>query len=190
MSLFRSRVEQRQFKNIGTWMLAGKRAEVPEVLRGIFFMDGNSLPEDCMTMQGLAWDAATRTLRILPYAHLQWTFEDSPEGRRLMFGARYVINGMDVKFEDETLKKARMTPILFGFLRLPSWIRELVLIRAEDDTHGDTWYRRTFSGKKLVFEYTLRRIIRSDGQPTPAFEEMLAKLPDSCLVNVDKASNS
>lgn len=191
MSLFKTRVEQRQFKDIGIWMLAGKRAAVPDVLHGVFFMDGNDAAEDCWTFQGVAWNADTRTAVLPMLAHLQWTYEDSTDGRRLLFITKFLCNRIEVKFEDETLKKATVTPIFWGFFRVPGWIRELVLIRAEDDTNGDTWTRRTTGlfRRKQVFGYTLRRILTGAGQPTPAFEDMLAKLPESCLVNVDRNSD-
>ena len=162
MSLFRTKVEQRKLEDIGTWMLAGKRPEVPEVLRGVFFMDGNPLPEDCGTFQGLDWNAETRTVAVPMFGHLQWTYEDSSRGRRLLFGAKFFRNTLEFRFEDDSLREARITPIFFGFFRMPWWLTEYTLTRVEDDTNGDTWYRRNsrLFRSRPFGGYTLRRILR------------------------------
>ena len=43
-------IEEKQLKDIANWMKVEPPAELPEVLQGIFFMDGNVLPYDCLTM--------------------------------------------------------------------------------------------------------------------------------------------
>ena len=43
-------IEKKQLKDIANWMKVEHPAELPEVLQGIFFMDGNVLPDDCLTM--------------------------------------------------------------------------------------------------------------------------------------------
>jgi len=43
-------IEKKQLKDIANWMKVENLAELPEVLQGIFFMDGNVLPDDCLTM--------------------------------------------------------------------------------------------------------------------------------------------
>ena len=43
-------IEKKQIKDIANRMKVEHPAELPAVLQGIFFMDGNVLPDDCLTM--------------------------------------------------------------------------------------------------------------------------------------------
>jgi len=43
-------IEKKQLKEIANWMKVEHPAELPEVLQDIFFMNGNVLPDDCLTM--------------------------------------------------------------------------------------------------------------------------------------------
>jgi len=42
---------------MANWMKVEHPAELPEVLQGIFFMDGNVLPDDCLTVYSSDWNA-------------------------------------------------------------------------------------------------------------------------------------
>ena len=80
-----STIEERRFDDIQTWMSTGQGTNLPEVLQGIYFMDGNKLAEDCLTLSACAsWNSETLTLSIRPSDPLQWTFEPSNEGRKLI----------------------------------------------------------------------------------------------------------
>jgi len=50
-------IEKKQLKDIANRMKVEHPAELPEVLQGIFFMDGNVLPDDCLTMYCSDWNA-------------------------------------------------------------------------------------------------------------------------------------
>jgi hypothetical protein len=43
-------IEKKQIKDIANRMKVEHPAELPAVLQGIFFMDGNVLLDDCLTM--------------------------------------------------------------------------------------------------------------------------------------------
>ena len=193
MSRFKPRVEERRFEDMGTWMLSGEQHEVPEVLRGVFFMDGNPFPEDCMVFQSFEWNADKLRIRIPQYAPLRWTFENSEDGRSLLTQISITRSCLDVRFEDETLMKAKVVPLMFG-LPLPPWfILQFLLIRAENSANGDTWNRKNrlfLRSDKPYGSYTLRRVLDGDGQPTPQFDKMLEQVPETCLVIVDDTSGS
>ena len=57
-------IEEKQLKDIANWIKVEHPAELPEVLQGIFFMDGNVLPDDCLTMYSSGWNAEQRTLLL------------------------------------------------------------------------------------------------------------------------------
>ena len=83
--------------NISTWLTPPKSTNLPNALKGIFFMDGNPLPDDCITMDNLEWDDKKLCLSISVATPLQWTFHRSLSGRLLLLGAwltrfRYTIS--------------------------------------------------------------------------------------------------
>ena len=56
-----STIEERRFDDIQTWMSTGQGTNLPEVLQGIYFMDGNKLAEDCLTLSACAsWNSDKR----------------------------------------------------------------------------------------------------------------------------------
>jgi hypothetical protein len=50
-------IEKKQLKDIANWMKVEHPTELPEVLQGIFFINGNVLPDDCLTMYSSDWNA-------------------------------------------------------------------------------------------------------------------------------------
>ncbi len=53
-------IEKKQLDNIATWMIPITETNLPSLLKGVFFMDGNPLPDDCITMYNLEWDKDPR----------------------------------------------------------------------------------------------------------------------------------
>lgn len=172
----------RQLNDIANWMLADKKTEIPDILQGVFFMDGNPFPDDCLTLQGTEWDASSRILAVQVFAPFQWTFSPTNGGRRLLAIARLTKLTYEIQF-DETLKSAQITPILFG-QRLPKWIAEFSMVQTENSTDGSEWYRKNswFMGLSHAWEYTLRKILDKNGQPTPTFKKLESKIPKEFLV--------
>ena len=64
-------IKQQQLSNIATWMTGEESKDLPEVLQGLFFMDGNPLPDDCITMYNSQWDAKNLTLLLQVFALIQ-----------------------------------------------------------------------------------------------------------------------
>ena len=67
------------------------RAELPEVLQGIFFMDGNVLPDDCFTMYSSDWNADQLTLLLRVFDPVIWTFHSSMGGRMLVYLVKFSV---------------------------------------------------------------------------------------------------
>lgn len=176
-------IENRQLDNIATWMIPIQQTNLPTVLKGVFFLDGNPLPDDCITMYNLEWDTQQLSLMLPVFAPLQWTFHRSILGWLLLSSVQLTQLKYQLQFEDETLLRSQVIPWVLG-VRIPEWIIDATLCRAENSDNGDTWYRKNswFGGISNVGEYTLRRIVDEDGRYTPAFNEMLAKAPNECLV--------
>jgi hypothetical protein len=178
-----SPIEKKQLDNIATWMTKVQPSNLPAVLRGVFFMDGNPLPDDCITMYNLEWDSENLTLFIPLFAPLQWTFHNSILGWILLRAVQISQFTYEIQFEDETLQKASIIPFGFG-LRVPKWIVNPTMCQDENSRDGDVWKRKNIwlGGIPRVGEYILRRVVDENGNYTPAFEDMLSKVENECLV--------
>ncbi|MEG4527826.1 hypothetical protein QUB61_34650 [Microcoleus sp. C2D2] len=77
-------IKKKQLKEIANWMKVEHPAELPEVLQGIFFMDGNVLPDDCLTMYSSDWNNDQLTLLLRVFDPVIWTFHSSMKGRMLV----------------------------------------------------------------------------------------------------------
>ena len=180
--MYQTTIEERPFKDIYTWMPTGQKTNLPDILKGIFFMDGNDLPDDCLTLNS-TWDAETLTLKIPVFAPEQWTFHPSEEGRRLLRFVEIFDVVYKIKFQDNTLRHAIVVPTLLG-LSLPRWITEFTMTQTQDSVNGETWNRRNtiFFGLIPAGGYILRKVVDSKGQKTETFDKMLAQVQATCLV--------
>ncbi|MBW4644916.1 MAG: hypothetical protein KME23_18315 [Goleter apudmare HA4340-LM2] len=179
-------IEKKQLDNIATWMTSTRETKLPSVLQGVFFMDGNPLPDDCITFYNLEWDAQTLTLLLPVFGRLQWTFHNSILGLLLLRGAQLVQFTYKIQFEDATLQRSQIIPLALG-IPIPRFLIDATMCQEKDSKDGDTWKRKNIwlGGIPWVGEYTLRRIVDADGNYTPAFNDMLAKVQNDCLVIVE-----
>ena len=177
-------IEERRFDDIQTWMSTGQGTNLPEVLQGIYFMDGNKLPEDCVTLNASAsWNPEILTLSIRVCDPFQWTFESSPAGRKLLQQNKSQRLLIKIRFQDDTLRRADVIPLFYG-IKLPRWILGFEMNQSEDSVDGMTWYRKNngFFGLIPLGGYVLRKIVDKNGKKTPAFNDMFAKVQETCIV--------
>jgi hypothetical protein len=182
-------IEIKQLDNIATWMIPIKQTDLPSVLKGVFFMDGNPLPDYCITMYNLEWDSENLSLDLPVFAPVQWSFHNSILGRLLLLGAKLTQFTYKIQFEDATLQRSQITPFALG-LPIPRWIVYPTMSQVENSHNGDTWKRKNvwFGGRSRIGEYTLRRVVDEDGSYTPAFNYMLTKVQNECLVIVNDSN--
>ena len=175
-------IEKKQNKDIATWMQVEHPTELPEVLQGIFFMDGNVLPDYCITMQSADWNPNNLTLLLRVFDPVIWSFHSSMAGRILLQGAHFSRFSYLFRFSDATLQHAHITPIVFGF-SVPQWIVDFTIDRDPNTPNGDIWERKnSFFGGPANRAYILRRVVYKNGNYTPAFQDMLSKIDDECLI--------
>ena len=175
-------IEEKQLKDIANWMKVEHPAELPEVLQGIFFMDGNVLPDDCLTMYSSDWNADQLTLLLRVFDPVIWTFHSSMAGRMLLYLVKFSRFTYLFRFSDATLQHGHITPIVFGW-SVPPWLVDFLIDRDPSAPNGDIWYRRnSFFGRLADSGYTLRRIVDKDGNYTSAFPDMLSKVDSDCLI--------
>ncbi|MGB5714011.1 MAG: hypothetical protein WBM44_24260 [Waterburya sp.] len=152
-------------------------------------MDGNSLPDDCFTMNA-QWDSDSLTLFIRVFDPLQWTFHPSNTGRLILKLIQLTKLVYEIRFQDNTLRRADAIPAFLG-LRLPRWIVVFEMNQTEDSINGSTWARRNRGFFRLIpmGEYILRKIVDQNGQKLPTFDNMLTKVQETCIVvgkNIDE----
>ncbi len=178
-------IEKRKLNDIATWMISVRETGLPDILKGVFFMDGNPLPDTCITMYNVEWNSKNLSLFIPVFGSVQWTFHNSIPGWLLLRAAQISQFGYQMKFDDVRLQSAQIIPFVFG-LPIPKWIFDLTMYQIDDSINGDTWKRENlwFGGSLRIGEYTLRRVVKADGSYTSAFKDMLNKAPNDCLVVV------
>ncbi len=90
-------------------------AELSEVLQGIFFLDGNVLPDDCLTVYSSDWNADQLRLLLRVFDPVIWTFHSSMGGRMLVYLVKFSRFTYLFRFSDATLQHGHITPIVFGW---------------------------------------------------------------------------
>ncbi|MEM8719801.1 MAG: hypothetical protein AAGE84_10895 [Cyanobacteria bacterium P01_G01_bin.39] len=175
-------VEEKRFDEIQTWMPTGQGTNLPDTLKGIYYMDGNKLPDDCFTMNA-RWDSDSLTLFIPVSAPLQWTFNPSDSGRGLLKLIQLARLVYEIRFQDHTLRRADAIPKVFG-LPLPRWIVVFEMNQTEDSVDGNTWNRQNRGFFRLIpmGGYILRKIVDRNGEKLPSFENMLTQVESTCIV--------
>ena len=175
-------IEERRFDRIKTWMSTGKGTNLPDVLKGIYFMDGNKLPDDCFTMDA-RWDSDSLTLFMPVFDPLQWTFHPSNSGRILLKLAQLFQLVYEIRFYDDTFRRADAIPTVLG-IGLPMWIVAFEMNQTEDSIDGSIWDRINVGLFRQIplGGYILRKIVDRDGQKLPSFDNMLTKVRKTCIV--------
>ncbi|WP_298906980.1 hypothetical protein [uncultured Nostoc sp.] len=176
-------IEKKQLNNIATWMIPIKQTNLPSVLKGVFFLDGNPLPDTCITMYNLEWDTQKRSLDLPVFAPLQWTFHNSIGGWILLHLIQWFKVTYKIQFTDETLQQAQIIPFLLG-IEISTSIVSFTMSQDKNSPNGDIWHRKNvwFGGFSRAGEYTLRKVVDEGGRYTPAFNNMLTRVPNECLV--------
>ena len=176
-------IEKQQFTNIATWMKSDIPKEIPEVLQGVFFMDGNPLPDDCISLEGGKWRENTLTLTLPIFAPRQWTFHVSVGGFLLLNFVRLAQIVYEINFEDETLVNAQIIPVVWGW-RVPTFLANFTMMRSPDDIDGKIWIRKSswLGGIIPPSSYILTKIVDKEGNYLDAFQDMLLDVADDCLV--------
>ncbi|NES99089.1 MAG: hypothetical protein F6K61_00645 [Sphaerospermopsis sp. SIO1G1] len=183
-------IQNQKLDQIATWMKPVKETNLPDVLKGVFFMDGNPLPDDCITMYNLDWNIETNSLVLPVFAPLQWTFHQTISGSILLNLVRIIQFKYKIEFSDAHLKNGQITPFIFG-IKVPKYIINATIYR-DENSQGEIWQRKNlwFGGFFRLGEYVLRRIVDENGNYTPAFHQMLNQVNNDCLVIVDDQGNT
>ncbi len=161
--------------------LPTRESGIPEVLQGLWWMDGNPLPDKVISFGGSDWDAARRQTRIRVFGEGVWTWHPDLAGRSAYEFARRTRLTYEIQFNDD-LTFGTITPIFFlggRELRAPQSLVKFTVRFISDGL----WLRESSFFGRLSHAYALRRIVGEDGQRVePAYQQYLEAAPQTSLV--------
>jgi hypothetical protein len=167
-------------------LVAGGASGFPGVLQGLWWMDGNPLPDELMSLGGSTWNAETRTTRIRVYGERVWSWHGNLLGRGLYALARLSRLDYELRLDDD-LSSGVITPIVSVLgkqVRVPGRVARLTL-RFVRDGH---WIRESCFFGLFYHVYDLRRVVRGDRARLPAFAEYLRSAPPRSYLAVRRGA--
>lgn len=156
-------------------LVAGGSSGFPGLLQGLWWMDGNPLPDELLSLGGSTWNPETRTTRIQVYGERVWSWHGNLLGRGL-YALTYLSRlDYELRFDDD-LSTGTITPIIRVFgseVRIPERVAKLTL-RLVRDGH---WLRESCFFGLFYHVYDLRRIVRGDRSRLDAFTAYAKSAP-------------
>lgn len=158
-------------------------ADVPEDMVGVFWMDGNKVPEElaCLSYSSFSTlDGYSVCTRV--NSAMSWSYLDTDTGRSIAsFQESPTSSGMMAFIFDRELREGHIhTCETFDYADL-NWLTRIGGFTMErldcpgvDYKRGCYWFEHVF-GKRLEFgSYTLRKIMNTDRTPVqPAYDEFV-----------------
>jgi hypothetical protein len=154
-------------------------SQLPEVVRGVFWMAGNTYPELLVAFQAGSWDPEARRMRLrfgVPYS---WSYDSSAAGwseyvfvqLSWSFGLSYL------DFEFNTNFTYALLPFSVFGATVDTWALNQVT------ADGNTWTRNRFDSNGVeMIEYTIKKVISGGGEKLSAFDEMVQTTRDGIEV--------
>ncbi|WP_437321563.1 hypothetical protein [Sorangium sp. So ce385] len=156
-------------------LVAGPSSGIPEALQGLFWMDGNPLPDEVVSLGGSVWDAETSTTRIHVYGERVWSWHADLRGRGLYALVRAARLVYELRLDAErTFGEIVPFVSLAGRrVRVPEQLARLTMRRVSDGH----WLRESWFFGVFHHVYDLRRIVCGDGSRTDAFAAYASSAP-------------
>ncbi|TPX56747.1 hypothetical protein CcCBS67573_g09318 [Chytriomyces confervae] len=149
-------------------------ARVPSIWHGVFYTDGNPLPDETCSIANGTWHEAENAYYIPVYGPGVWGFDDNLAGRALYHAAKMVQLNYKIQFDAQTGIASFHGIVGLGTdhhhttTELPSWFGDFTAIPTENP---NIFIRRTLlAGRETV--YRLVRIVNGDGSRTPEYESI------------------
>ncbi|WP_437581389.1 hypothetical protein [Sorangium sp. So ce887] len=148
-------------------LLAGPSSGIPEALQGLFWMDGNPLPDEVISLGGSTWDAGTSTTRIHVYGERIWSWHANLRGRGLYALVRAARLVYELRLNADLTFGAIVPFVCLAGrrVRIPEPLARFTMRRVSDGH----WLRESRFFGLFHHVYDLRRIVRGDGSRTDAF---------------------
>jgi hypothetical protein len=169
------------------WMDNPDRAtDLPEKLRGAFWMSDNPGQELGASFEGANVDLSARTVTFWPGGThgggYQWTYDSDCAGWFLYAVDRVIMQNKYVFKFDAEYSKAQIYFVVFGLIPIPSCICDFTMM--ENDPDGNSWQRTTkvFGFTVSAGTYTLKKVIDANGHKLPAYSEMMLTIEDKIKI--------
>lgn len=166
----------------------GKIPDLPEKLKGVFWMSTNAAPELLCTLDGQTFNPETRTINLDAGSKYSWSHSTGTVGWAYWFALRvaYMFCAeMHVKFDSDDYTHADLPLYLWGCCTDGAacdgiWM-PMGMWWTMDQVDENTWDRNIFLycmpwRRWELGSYKLRRVIDGSGIQLPAFDEMMASI--------------
>jgi len=158
--------------------------DCPQDLQGVFWMDGNAVPEELACLSYAAWDEDSGTFLLNKVnGNLSWTYLESCFGKFIAwFQERGEAVGMQVfQFKSPDLKEGRIWSCTTYEYQDTNWLTSLgkwTMNRLDGPgvsfKRGCYWFHAAFGDRLEFGSYTLRKIMHTDKTPVqPAYDEFV-----------------
>jgi hypothetical protein len=155
--------------------IAGEASGIPAVLQGLWWMDGNPLPDQVISLGASRWDPETCTTRIHVYGERIWSWDGNVLGRSLYAFVRAVSLVYELRFNQDLTSGTILPIVRLGGkqVRIPGALTKFTM----RFVHEGLWLRESWFFGVFYHRYDLRRIVRSDGSRMDAFAEYARAAP-------------
>ncbi|KAJ3411703.1 hypothetical protein HDV05_001813 [Chytridiales sp. JEL 0842] len=152
-------------------------SEVPEAFHGIFYMMGNPLPDELVSLANGKWDSNDNTYNLRVYEENMWSWTNSLAGRLLYESVRTFALTYKMRFQVDkntgaasaSVEPVFYTPTWLGNDRVP--IADIFANFTVLPTENPNIYiRRTTFLTVPATDYQFVKIFNGDGTPTPEYE--------------------
>lgn len=156
--------------------IANTDNDVFDSLKGLWWMDGNPLPDKIVSLAGSNFNPQTRTLLIKVYDQDIWSWHGNNAGRLSYNFANRVKLEYQIQF-NESLTFGAVTPFMtIGGVRrtIPENVVKFTVRYSKDGL----WIRdSSFAGSNKVYSYQFRRIVNKNGTREAAFDDYVKAAP-------------
>jgi len=157
--------------------------QVPEELRGIFYMRNNPLSDDLVCMERGTWNEMDDTLLLPVYVPRAWSFKsqlDSLTVLLLVRVLRYRYQFRATKDERGRVTDMRVKLTIFC-CSIPDFFMKWGMTDVSKEKDGSLWERWNFMFGIPFPSYWCEKVVDKDGQKTSYFHHVLQEVPEGCI---------
>jgi hypothetical protein len=149
---------------------------VPAALNGLWWMDGNPLPDKVVSFANAKWNEDERLATIEVYSDRVWSWHGDAKGLALYTFVRKFELVYELSF-DETRKFAVIVPVIrIGAVRVR--VPESIVKFTAREIQDGLWLRESYWKGELVHTYSFRRIVDGNGNREATFDDYVKASPE------------
>ncbi|CAE7526374.1 unnamed protein product [Symbiodinium natans] len=162
-----------------------RNEDMPEPIRGILWMRGNTCPELLVAMEAGAYDNASRTILLTFGAAYSWTYNSDILGwleyAGVTMNLAFLSPGkLRIKFDEDTSRLATVQ-VTIGGISLADAIGLWAMNRTDDV--GDFWERLMLAEADWQFVYDIKKVLDANGTKLPSWSQMVDSATSGAVVH-------